>query len=224
MAPCHPLLAFSVNHPSQNAAFGTRRRLRRNERNTHTHDLCGGKGVSVNLMQQQTSASRSGCCCHRLCGGGGRKEGVEEGVRLDGGIGRGSDGAWERAETLGLQIATKRDTKEGNASDTMHACSWIVGCQCREGGMSTPVALFMGLPGSGFAHLSNVRRRFLSQAGTRMMCSSWEDPSVLLRYLWLQDLLCGRMLRKSDTRTRAVYGVSVWRPWASSQGVNSPCT
>ena len=36
MAPYHPLLAFSVNRPSQNAAFGTRLRLRRNERNTHT--------------------------------------------------------------------------------------------------------------------------------------------------------------------------------------------
>ena len=68
---------------------------------------------------------------------------------------------------------------------------------------------------------------FVSQAGTRMMCSSWEDAfrPFLQADLptWLQDLLCGRMLRKSDTRTRAVYGVSVWRPWASSQGVNSPC-
>ena len=35
-----------------------------------------------------------------------------------------------RREQPGLQIATKRDTKEGNASDTMHACSWTVGCQC----------------------------------------------------------------------------------------------
>ena len=108
----------------------------------------------------------------------GRKEGVEEGVRLDGGSGRGGDGGESSLGSRSQQFIC-----EGNASDTMHACSRIVGCQCRQGGMSTPVALFMGLPGSGFAHLSNVRRRLFSQAGTRMMCSHREDPSVLLRYL-----------------------------------------
>ena len=73
----------------------------------------------------------------QLCGGR-AKEGAEGG--------RGSLSV-RRREQPGLQITTKRDTKEGNASDTMHAFSGIVGCHCREGAMSI---LLTGPPGSGF--------------------------------------------------------------------------
>ena len=163
MAPYHPLLGFSVNRPSQIAAFGTRRRLRGN--------------------------------------GGGRKEGVveERGVSLDGGSGRGGESR--------LGSSSQQCTCEENAFDTMHAWSGIVGCHCRQRGMST-VALMMGLPGSGFAHLSNVRGRFLSQAGTKMMCSSREDPSVLPRNLSLEDSSYGHTLQNHSVPTRVQCAVS----------------
>ena len=74
-----------------------------------------------------------------LCGGRG-KEGPEGGRER-------KSVREEKREQPGLQIATIRDTKEGNASDTMHAFSGIVGCQCREGAMSI---LLTGPPGSGF--------------------------------------------------------------------------
>ena len=121
-----------------------------------------------------------------LCGGGGK-------VGMEGG--RGSLFVWRR-EQPGLQIATIRDTKEGNASDTMHACSGIVGCQCREGAMSillTGATRFRLLRKCRTYEDAVVRR-----AGPKMTCSCREDASVLLRNLWLQDSLCGRMLRDTQ--------------------------
>ena len=221
MAPYHPLLAFSVNHPSQNAAFGTRRRLRRNERNTHTRFVRWERGVCEPHAKTDICLTQWLLLSSHLCGGGGRKEGVEEGVTLDGGIGRGGDGGESSQGSRSRQNATPKKETRLTPCTRAHGL-WDANVEkeaCRHQWHSS-----WDFQVQAFAHLSNVRRRFLSQAGTRMMCSSWEDPSVLLRYLWLQDLLCGCVLRKSDTRTRAVYGVSVWRPWASSQGVNSPCT
>ena len=130
-----------------------------------------------------------------------RREG--EGVSLDGGSGRGGEGGGSS-----LRSRSQQCTCEGNAFDTMHAWSGIVGCHCREGGMSTPVPLLMGLPGSFFAQLSNVRGRFLSQAGTKMMCSSREDPSVRPCNLWLEDSSYGHMLRNHSVPTRVQCAVS----------------
>ena len=127
----------------------------------------------------------------RLYGGGG-KEAAEGG--------RGSLSV-RRRQQPGLQIATIRDTNEGNASDTMHACSRIVGCQCRQGAMSIPVVLLTGLQGSVSAHLSNVRGRFRQ--------SSWSEDDLLISgrlksftksrlSTRLVDSLRGRMLPETE--------------------------
>ena len=110
----------------------------------------------------------------RMCGGGG-KEGAEGG--------RGSLSV-RRREQPGLQIATIRDTNEGNASDTMHACSQIAGCQCSDGVSSAPVALLTGLPRFRLLRICRAYEdAFVSQAGPKMICSSREDRSVILRTL-----------------------------------------
>ena len=138
----------------------------------------------------------------RLYGGEG-KEGAEGG--------RGSLSV-RRREQPGLQIATIRDTNEGNASDIMHAFSGIVGCQCRRGAMSIPVVLLTGQPSSG-AQLSDVRGRFRqsrwSEDGLPISGRSLRASPHLDVRPWLKDSLRWRMRRKSDTGTRAVCGVSV---------------
>ena len=132
-----------------------------------------------------------------------RREG--EGVSLDGGSVRGGEGGGSS-----LRSRSQQCTCEGNAFDTMHAWSGIVGCHCREGGMSTPVPLLMGLPGSFFAQLSNVRGPFRQ--------SSWHEDDVLIsgRSLRpsLQPLAGGFVVRAYaaepfSSHTRAMCGVSV---------------
>ena len=92
---------------------------------------------------------------------------------------------WKRERTRGreqpgLEIATIRDTNEGNASDTMHVCFQIAGCQCSEGVLSAPVALLPGLPRFRLLRICRTYEdAFVSQAGPKMICSSREDPSVL---------------------------------------------
>ena len=43
---------------------------------------------------------------------------------------------------------------------------------------------------------------FVSQAGTKMMCSPREDPSVLPCNLWQEDSWYGHMLRNHSFHTR----------------------
>ena len=79
-----------------------------------------------------------------------------------------------RREQPGLQIATIRDTKEGNASDTMHACSGIVGCQCREGAMSillTGATRFRLLRKCRPAHVGKMPPCFSASFGCRIRCA-----------------------------------------------------
>ena len=75
-----------------------------------------------------------------------------------------------RREQPGLQITTKRDTREGNASDTMHAFSGIVGCQCGEG---SHVDTLDGA--TRFRLLRNCRTyegAIVRQVGPKMICFS----------------------------------------------------
>ena len=89
---------------------------------------------------------------------------------------------WKRERTRG--IATIRDTNEGNASDTMHVWFQIARCQCSEGVSSTPVALLTGLPRFRLLRICRTYEdAFVSQGGPKMICSSREDPSVILRTL-----------------------------------------
>ena len=154
------LFGFTANWPCQNAAFGTRRRLKGNATNTHNP---GNRKLKGLLLKPHATTDMCLTQClrssSRLCGGGG-KEGAEGGRRSL------SVRWWKRERTRGrehpgLEIATIRGAKEGNASDTMHACFQIAGCQCSEGVPSAPVALLTGLQGSGFC-ASVGRTRTLS--------------------------------------------------------------
>ena len=157
------LFGLTANEPCQNAAFGTRRRLKGNA-TKHTQAMGDGKIVCEPRATTDICFMQWWWLSSRLSGGGG-KEGAEGG--------RGSLSV-RRREQPGLQIATIRDTKEGNASDTMHAFSGIVGCQCREGAMSI---LLTGPPGSG-ASSQPLVARFVERAyaagpfssHTRAMC------------------------------------------------------
>ena len=80
-----------------------------------------------------------------------------------------------RREQPVLQIATIRDTNEGNASDTMHACFQIAGCKCSEGVLSAPVALVTGLPSSGFCATVG-RTRMLSSVKLVRMPPCFSQP------------------------------------------------
>ena len=131
--------------------------------------------------------------------------------------------ARERAASGPDRYNTRHE--RGNASNTMHAFSGIVGCQCREG-------VHVGTSGTldGATRFRLLRScwtyedAFVSQAGPKMICSSREDPSVLLRNHWLQDSLSGRMLRDHSVPARVQCAVSPFEdPGHPHQGVNSPC-
>ena len=128
----------------------------------------------------------------RLYGGGG-KEAAEGG--------RGSLSV-RRRQQPGLQIATIRDTNEGNASDTMRPCFQIAGCQCSEGVPSAPVALLPGLPRFRLLRICRTYEdAFVSQAGPKMICSSREDSSPSPKAdisTRLVDSLRGRMLPETE--------------------------
>ena len=123
------LFGFAADQPCQHAASGTRRRLKGNERNPH--DL-GNRRRKESLR----TSCNNGHLLHAVAvvvtvcvaEEEEKKESREGGRSL-------SERWWWRERTRareqsGLQIAIIHDTKEGNASDTMHACSQIVGCQC----------------------------------------------------------------------------------------------
>ena len=64
---------------------------------------------------------------------------------------------------------------------------------------------------TGFRLVRNCRTyegAIVRQAGPKIICSSRQDASVLLRNLWLQDSLSGRMLRHHSVLARVQCAVS----------------
>ena len=143
--PCsdsHPTSHVRTRQLARDADGKTTQRTHTTQKERDGRIVCESRATTdICFMQWWSSSSH-------LCGGGGK-------VGTEGG--RGSLSV-RRREQPGLQIATIRDTKEGNASDTVHTCSGIVGCQCREGAMSI---LLTGATGLGFC-ASVGRTRTLS--------------------------------------------------------------